>query len=332
MRAPEFWDRRDGGLAAAVLAPVGRLYGLAVQARFALARPERAGVPVLCAGNLVAGGAGKTPVALSLGARLQGLGVAVHFLLRGYGGTAAGPWSVDPDRDTAKKVGDEALLLARVAPTWIAADRVAGARAAVAAGACALVMDDGFQNPSLVKDVSLIVVDGAYGFGNGRVMPAGPLREPLARGLARADAVVIVGEDRPEARARIVAAGFAALPVLGARLVPGPEAQALAGRKVVAFAGIGRPAKFFATLRGIGAEVVAVHAFPDHHGFSPRELEHLKREAHNADAVLVTTAKDAVRLPEPMRKAIQVLTITLAWDDEAALDAVLKPIMTRLRC
>lgn len=332
MRAPEFWDRRDGGLAAAVLAPVGHLYGLAVQARFALARPERAAVPVLCVGNLVVGGAGKTPVALSLGARLQGLGVAVHFLSRGYGGTAAGPRRVEPDRDAATAVGDEALLLARVAPSWIAADRAAGARAAVAAGARVILMDDGFQNPSLAKDTSLVVVDGEYGFGNGRVMPAGPLREPLARGLARASAVVIVGGDRAEAARRIAAVGFAMLPVLRARLVPGPEAKTLAGRKVVAFAGIGRPAKFFATLRGIGAEVVAAHAFPDHHVFSASELERLKRTAHDTGAVLVTTAKDAVRLPEPMRESIQVLTITLAWDDEAALDAVLKPITTRLRC
>lgn len=332
MRAPEFWDRRDAGVAPAMLAPLGALYALATRARFALARPERVPVPVLCVGNLVAGGAGKTPVALSLGARLQGLGVAVHFLSRGYGGIAAGPRRVDPDRDAAIAVGDEALLLARVAPTWIAADRGAGARAAVAAGAHAIVMDDGFQNPSLVKDASLVVVDGAYGFGNGRVMPAGPLREPLARGLARADAMVVVGDDRAEVARRVAAEGFATLPVLRARIVPGPEAQALAGRKAVAFAGIGRPAKFFATAREAGAELVAAHAFPDHHVFSARELGRLKREAQGAGAVLVTTAKDAARLPERERSAIQVLTITLAWDDEAALDAVLKPITTHRRC
>ncbi len=332
MRAPEFWDQRDGGAAPAMLAPFGALYALASRARFALARPERISVPVLCVGNLVAGGAGKTPVALSLGARLKERGLSAHYLSRGYGGAAAGPTRVDPIRHGCSEVGDEALLLARIAPTWVAADRVAGARAAIAAGAHAIVMDDGFQNPSLAKDVSLVVVDGAYGFGNGRVMPAGPLREPLAQGLARADAVVIVGDDRTGARDRIVAAGFATLPVLGARIVPGPEAEALAGRKVVAFAGIGRPAKFFVTVRDVGAKVVAAHAFPDHHVFSAGELRRLRSEAEGAGAVLVTTAKDAARLPESERGTIQVLTITLSWDDEAALDAVLKPMTIPSRC
>lgn len=332
MRAPEFWDRRDDGLAAAVLAPVGHLYGFSVQARFALARPERVPVPVLCVGNLVVGGAGKTPVALSLGARLKERGLSAHYLSRGYGGAAAGPTRVDPARHGCRDVGDEALLLTRIAPTWVAADRVTGARAAVAAGAHAIIMDDGFQNPSLAKDVSLVVVDGGYGFGNGRVMPAGPLREPLARGLARARAVVIVGDDRTGVRDRIVAAGFATLPVLGARIVPGPEAEALTGRKVIAFAGIGRPAKFFATVRSVGAKVVAAHAFPDHHIFPAGELRRLRSEADGAGAVLVTTAKDAARLPESERGTIQVLTITLSWDDEAALDAALKPMTTSSRC
>jgi len=332
MRAPEFWGRRDGGAASIMLAPLGALYALASRARFALARPERVSVPVLCVGNLVAGGAGKTPVALSLGARLKTRGLNVHYLSRGYGGATAGPTRVDLARHGCRDVGDEALLLAQVAPTWVAADRVAGARAAIAAGAHAIVMDDGFQNPLLAKDMSLVVVDGGYGFGNGSVLPAGPLREPLVRGLARARAVVIVGDDRSGARDRIAAAGFTTLPVLGVRIVPGPEAQVLAGRKVIAFAGIGRPAKFFATVRDVGAEVVTAHAFPDHHVFSAGELRRLRSEAEGAGAVLVTTAKDAVRLPESERGAIQVLTITLAWDDEAALDAVLKPMTTPSRC
>ena len=194
MRAPDFW-RRGGGPLGAVLTPLGWGYGLATRLRLAMANPFKASVPVLCVGNLIAGGAGKTPVTLSLGRRLMDQGRKVHFLSRGYGGRRAGPLRVDPDHHGAREVGDEALLLARCAPAWVARDRPGGCRAAIAGGARAIIMDDGFQNPYLAKDVSLLVVDGAYGFGNGRVMPAGPLREPVEAGLARADALVLIGAD-----------------------------------------------------------------------------------------------------------------------------------------
>ncbi len=170
MRAPEWWDASGSALLPTLLAPFGWGWGLAAQARRAWVRPWRAGVPVLCIGNLVAGGAGKTPLALDIGARLAGRGVAVHFLTRGYGGSAAGPLRVDGERHDVSQVGDEALLLARLAPTWVARDRGAGARAAIAEGAAVIIMDDGFQNPALAKDVSLIAIDGGFGFGNGRLM------------------------------------------------------------------------------------------------------------------------------------------------------------------
>jgi tetraacyldisaccharide 4'-kinase len=312
---PEFWARP--GLIPDLLQPLAWAYAAAGAARRAWTRPWRAPVPVICVGNLVAGGAGKTPVAIALARRLQAKGRAVHLLSRGYGGSLAGPVAVDRQRHDAGQVGDEALLLAAAAPAWIARDRSAGARAAIAAGAECLLLDDGLQNPTLAKDLSLLVVDGEYGFGNGRVLPAGPLREPLARGLARADAVVLMGEDRAGVTARL-----AGKPLLHARLAP-ENAAAFAGRAVVAFAGIGRPAKFFAMLDGIKAQLVARHAFADHHPYRAAELHRLLAEADAAHAVLVTTAKDAARLPVEWRAHIEVLTVTAEFDEGGLLDGVI---------
>ena len=327
MRTPEWWGADAGAVLPSVLAPLAWGWGLAARVRRAAVRPWRAGVPVLCVGNLVAGGAGKTPLALDLGARLAGQGVAVRFLTRGHGGGEVGPLRVDAERHGALQVGDEALLLARSAPTWVARDRRAGARAAVADGADVIVMDDGFQNPALVKDLSLIAIDGGYGFGNGRLIPAGPLREDIAGGLARATAVVLIGADEAGVGERL--AKLSPLPVLRARLRPGPEARELAGRAVVAFAGIGRPAKFFATLRDIGCRVVANHAFADHHPYRAADLDRLEDEARAADAKLVTTAKDAQRLPAAAKGTVRVLTITLEWEEETALDPILEPVLPR---
>ncbi|MGB8275374.1 MAG: tetraacyldisaccharide 4'-kinase, partial [Alphaproteobacteria bacterium] len=230
---------------------------------------------------------------------------------------------VDAARHTAFEVGDEPLLLARVAPTWVCRHRQLAAKAAVADGAEVLVMDDGFQNPSLVKDVSLLVVDGAYGFGNRRVVPAGPLREPLANGLARADAIVLVGENISGTTASI----DTRMPVLRTELVPGPEASELAGRDVVAFAGIGDPSKFFRTLEAIGCRVRTTHVFADHHPYRAEELADIRAEAEQREAVAVTTEKDAVRLPEEARAWVKVLTVKLAWRDEAALERLLEPVL-----
>ncbi|MDA8232479.1 MAG: tetraacyldisaccharide 4'-kinase [Magnetospirillum sp.] len=314
MRAPEFW-RRDGMLPR-LLSPLSALWAWGAERRLREAEPFRAQVPVICVGNVVAGGAGKTPVVIALVRRLRAKGRDVHVLTRGYGGTEVGPRVVDPIRHDASRVGDEPLLLAAEAPTWVARWRPDGAAAAVAMGADVLVMDDGFQSAALAKDLSLLVVDGGYGFGNGRVMPAGPCREPVARALARADAVVLIGEDE---------AGVLPLPVpvpvLRARLVPGPEAAALAGRRVFAFAGIGRPEKFFATVRQAGTEVVDARAFADHHPYRAAEIEAMAAEA--GDAVLVTTAKDAVRIPAALCPRVAVLTVSLAWDDGAAVDRLL---------
>ncbi len=330
MRAPEFWGPRPPGRHPGpwpfVLAPVACGWAIASRLRQHVARSETVGVPVICVGNLVTGGAGKTPTALALLQRLRDKGINVHCLSRGYGGIAKGPLRVDRQKHGAGRVGDEALLLAEVAPTWVGRDRLTLSRAAIAGGAELLVLDDGYQDPCLKKDLSLVVVDGDYGFGNGWVMPSGPLREPLDFGLARADGLVWLGEQ---------ANGLAALPpgllVLRARLKPAPEAARFAGAAVVAFAGIGRPEKFFATLKEIGCRVVRTQSFPDHHYYEPAEIRRLAAFAAAARARLVTTAKDWVRLSVPERPLVEMVEVTLEFDDSSALDRFLDPVLVRFR-
>jgi tetraacyldisaccharide 4'-kinase len=330
MRAPEFWNRSEETWPALALAPFACAWAAAGRARRALVRPYRAPAKVLCVGNLVAGGAGKTPLALDFVRRILRRGHATHVLTRGYGGSLAGPVKADRMMHDARDVGDEALLLARVAPTWVGGDRVASAKMACADGARVLVMDDGFQNPALARDAAILAVDGAAGFGNGRVIPAGPLREPLASGLARADAVAIFGRDETGAAARVRAAR-PDIAVLGARVAPAPESARLAGRAALAFAGIGRPEKFFATAREAGIDVRETLAFPDHHAFSDAELADMFRRAAGLGAMALTTAKDAERLPPWARAQVEVLTTTLVWDDEAALESFLDRFLSIAR-
>jgi tetraacyldisaccharide 4'-kinase len=280
---------------------------------------------VVCVGNLVAGGSGKTPVALALTAHLVSRGAAVHFVTRGYGGRLGGPVRIDQARHDAAAVGDEALLLAARAPCWVARNRADGVRAAVAGEAQIVVLDDGFQNPGIAKTLSFLVIDAAYGFGNGRVIPAGPLRESPARGLARADAVVLLEADaQPGCLASL---GIdRALPVLHAALRP-VAGERLAGKRLLAFAGIGRPEKFYSTLRELGAELVGTRSFADHHPYRAGEIEQLFRTAERAGARLVTTAKDLVRVPLPLRTPIEVLEVEIRWADPAALADVLRAVI-----
>lgn len=318
MRAPDFWRR--GGLVPAFLAPLAWGFDAAGRARRFIVRPSRVSVPVVCVGNLVVGGAGKTPVAIAVGARLRQLGRCVHFLTRGYDGRVRGPLRVDPRRHDARDVGDEALLLAHVAPTWVSCDRPAGARAAGAAGAEVVVMDDGHQNPALAKDLSIVVVDSAYGFGNGRIIPAGPLRETVRAGIARADAVVLVGPGGGDINGRLAGSGAV---VLHAMLEPTPDSLSLGGKPVVAFAGIGLPEKAFATLAAMGCKLLGRHGFPDHHRYDADEIMFLVEEAAAANATLVTTEKDYVRLPAEARRMVEVLSVRVAWTEPGALDDML---------
>jgi tetraacyldisaccharide 4'-kinase len=307
MKAPAFWYKKSGSLTASLLVPASALYDAAGRLSQVHKKLKKCDAQVICVGNLVVGGAGKTPVSLALSKMLTERAVA--FLTRGYGGREQGPLRVDPSAHSSRDVGDEALLLARAAPTWVSRNRPDGARAASKAGASTIIMDDGFQNSSLTKNIALIVIDGATGFGNGRVMPAGPLRETVARGLARADAVVIVGDDATGAAEEI----GARLPVFNARLVPHEDAMALAGRRVVAFAGIGRPQKFFDTLREIGCEIVGTHEFADHQPYKPEKVMAICEEAAALDALPITTEKDLVRLPPEAHAMVASVAVTLQW-------------------
>jgi tetraacyldisaccharide 4'-kinase len=317
VRAPDFWRRRTP--TSALLWPLGLAYALAGRVREALVAPWTAPVPVVCVGNLVAGGAGKTPVALALGAFFRARGQAVHFLTRGYGGRLAGPVRVDPAVHDSRAVGDEPLLLAAMAPTWVSRDRRRGAEAAVAAGAKVIVMDDGLQNPAIAKTFSFVVIDGGYGFGNGRVIPSGPLRESIARGLGRAQAAVVVGEDRMGVQAHLPRT----LPLLAARLVPDPVAMDLAGKTVVGFAGIGRPEKFFETLVEMGCVLAEGVPFPDHHAYRPEDVMLVCELAAAKGAVAVTTMKDYVRLPADARAMVRPVPVVLEWENPGALERLL---------
>ena len=312
MRAPDFWNR--GGAAATLLAPLGALHGLSVAWKAQHAKPYRAQAKVICVGNLTAGGSGKTPVALAIAGLLRAKGQKVFFLTRGYGGSEAGPAEVKPG-DRAEQMGDEALLLSQAAPTIVARDRARGAALAGARGADVIVMDDGHQNFAVAKDLSIVVVDGESGFGNGRMIPAGPLRESVRQGLKRADAVIVMGRGNPDLE------GYQG-PLLNARLVP--EGDFLQGKRVFAFAGIGRPEKFVATLKAAGALVMATQFFADHHPFQPGEIAALRARAGGAQ--LVTTEKDFVRLKERDRAGMAVLKVQARFDDPEVLDALLDRI------
>jgi len=309
MRAPDFW--RQPNPFAALLAPLGALYGLSVAWKAKLAKPFDPGLPVICVGNLTSGGSGKTPVAIAIADHLRAKGHTPFFLTRGYGGSERGP-AMALRVHSAAQMGDEALLLARAAPTIVARDRAAGARLAKDKGATVLVMDDGHQNFALRKSLSLVVVDAETGFGNGFQIPAGPLREPVAQGLSRADAVVLVGNGNPDL-------GTFPGPDLRAHLKV--DGDAFAGKPVFAFAGIGRPEKFVASLEDSGAELVGSCFFDDHHPYTEDEITQLRMIA--GEAQLVTTEKDFVRLTVADREGIRLLKAAALFDDSAALDGLL---------
>ena len=308
MRAPDFWSRTDGAarVAAAALSPVGWIYGAVTDWKRTHTLPFRARAKVICVGNLTAGGSGKTPIVEAIARILKARGQNAMILSRGYGGRLRGAALVNPRMHSAADVGDEPLLLAASAPVIVARNRRLGAVLADTEGADIIVMDDGYQNFTLEKDLSILVVDAAKGFGNGHILPAGPLRESVRVGLARADAVVLVGSGTPPLP------GFSG-PVLRARVVP-RNGERLAGRKVIAFAGIGRPEKFFDTLRALDVELAEAREFADHHMFSADEIAQLKAKAKDKSAMLVTTEKDFMRLAPAEREGIDVLRIEAEFE------------------
>jgi tetraacyldisaccharide 4'-kinase len=320
MREPAFWWRPPG-LVSSLLAPLGAAYGIIAERRMTR-RGALAGLPVICVGNFTLGGTGKTPTALMLSALLRDLGATPFFLTRGYGGSVEGPHRVDREKDSAAQVGDEALLLARAASAIVARDRVLGAAFAKAMGASVVIMDDGLQNPSLAKTLTIAVVDGKRGIGNGQVFPAGPLRAPPNIQMTRCDALLIVGDG---GAARAVTSRAGARPVLHGHLAPEPAAlSSLHARKVLAFAGIGDPDKFFATAEQAGIAIAQRRAFADHHRFSAEEAADLVMSAERDGLSLLTTEKDHARMAgDPALAALaskaHVLPVTMVVEENEAL-------------
>lgn len=334
MREPAFWYRPPSWIAR-LLSPFGAIYGAITAQRMSRAGAA-AGIPVICIGNYHVGGAGKTPATLALAKILRAMGERPFVVSRGYGGSLEGPVNVDPSQHSAADVGDEPLMMSSCASVIVSRDRVAGAALARAGGASVILLDDGFQNPALAKDASLIVIDAARGVGNGYVFPAGPLRAPLPPQLARTDVLIVVGEGQAASAVERLDAARGAL-VLRAVLTPDERSvAALRGKRVLAFAGIGDPQRFVRTLRASGIDVIGEKAFADHHSFSADELEQLVREAAAKSLTLVTTEKDMVRIRSDARLAgyaekIVTFAVTLDVADEAALRGFIAERLAKVR-
>lgn len=312
IKTPAFWQSPSWQSKA--LRPLACVYDLLRRLKKSTIRPYKVSVPVICVGNLTVGGAGKTPTVIALVAILRQLGYTPHILSRGYKGSLKGPVCVDPTHHTFQQVGDEPLLLAQHAPTWVSKDRVSSAQKAVSAGATVLLLDDGFQNQSLYKDISFIVIDSIFGFGNGALFPAGPLREPIEEGLNRAQAVILMGDHEiPSLKAY-------SLPFLRAHFEPSGEVSPC---PVVGFAGLAHPEKFEKTLMEQGYDVKAFIPFPDHHPFSQRDLEQLKKISEKYQASLITTIKDSVRLPKKFSQKILFFPIHLVFQNEKNVKKIL---------
>ncbi len=324
MQAPKFWQKSDKlSIASIMLLPLALIYKNIGLMRQKLANQYKANIPVICIGNIIAGGVGKTPVALYLGQYLKEKYVNIHYLSRGYGAKLSGVIKVDINNHSAIDVGDEPLLLAEIATTWIAKNRVDGVKAAVASGADIIIMDDGFQNPYLYKDLSLVVVDAAVGFGNGKIIPSGPLRETIKNGLSRADGVILIGDDEmPNELLK-----FDSDKIYHAILKPDIDWLNNDG-DYIAFAGIGRPSKFFSSLKSAGVKISRCYSYGDHYNYKNSDLEYLRKKAKQYLAKLITTKKDILRISKHQRKDIAVFPIMLYCHDNENLHRQINKILT----
>lgn len=322
IRTPDWWDKRSAK--AFALLPLAALYGLGNWLDRRFTTPHAAKLPTIVVGNAVAGGAGKTPATLTLARILTGLGETPHIVSRGYGGSQFAPHRVE-ENDDWNRVGDEALLLAKAAPTWVGRDRLASTTAAWENGASLALCDDALQHYKLKPDLAFLVVDGAFGFGNRFYFPAGPLREPISNACERADAMIVIDDDKHHV------AAHARLPVFAARLEPSIDTGFLREGKWFAFAGLARPEKFFNTLYALGAKVAGARNFPDHYPYSEADIAALEAEAQKLGAKLITTEKDGVKLPPGARARLTTLPVTLHFADEAALRAWLQEKLQKIR-
>lgn len=324
MRPPAFWNYVPNrfSLGSELLRPLGWLYGRTTAKRVATEPAFKAEVPVLCIGNLSAGGTGKTPTSIALIQHLLAKGHTPHIISRGYGGSAKQLTRVDERKHSAELVGDEPMLLAAFAPTWVSPDRAKAAKAAQEAGADIILMDDGFQNPSLFKDAAIIVSDAQRGFGNGRCIPAGPLREPVAPGLARGDLLLTIGDTDAQNQFNTIWGDEVTIPRAKAVLAPLQTGMDWTETPFLAFAGIGYPEKFFATLRGLGATILQTHALDDHQPLTTALLARMESDAARLGAQLVTTEKDAVRLPAAYRSKVLTLPVRLEVEDWSPVDSL----------
>jgi len=324
IREPWFWRSHSisAKIIANALSPVAGLYDLGQRMRWRTTRPIAPDAPIICVGNASLGGVGKTPFALALFDLLQNAGLSCQFLTRGYGGSELGPLMVNPGKHNHSQTGDEALLLARRGPVWVSRNRSAGAQAASNEGAGAIIMDDGFQNPTVEKSFSILLLDAADPGGNGRVFPAGPLREPIARAQARADLTILVGPD--ETTAQNAASQFKTSFAAWLEPIDAPPAQ-----RVVAFSGIGKPDKFFDMLKNNGFELADAVSFPDHHPFTDQNLAALQKRAAQKGAPLITTEKDSARLPLEIQREILVFPVRMRINQPTLLTEMILTAIDR---
>ena len=318
LQIPKFWN--DDTLSSKILAPLAWLYGKIVVLRSQNPKPEKIDIPIICIGNVIIGGAGKTPVAMAIAKILIRDGVNVHFLTRGYKGSLKGPVEVNSKIHNFEDVGDEALLLSKISKTWISHNRYLGADAASKAGAQTIIMDDGFQNSSIFKDSSFLVVDGGYGFGNKKLIPAGPLREKIDHAIKRADAAIIIGKDRRN----IIQEIGGKIKIIRGRIRVNKKYHSLKNKNCLAFCGIGMPEKFFSTLESIGVKIKKKYTFPDHHKYSSEEIDQICKAGKNLKAEIITTEKDFMRLPKKPSMKIKTLPITIEWEKKEEVIKLLR--------